>query len=381
MRSPPRREERSIPEPRRPLAIVFGPTAGHVYPALAIADAYRRAAAGVDVLFIGAAGGSAARLLDRRSERVALVAGSALRGVGAGGKLRALPRVIAGMTQARRLLRAHDTRLVLGLGGYASGGVLLGARTLGLRTAIHEANVVPGLANRLLAPLAHRVYLGQAAARDAFAVSRRLVTGHPVRADIAAMAGAARLAPHRHRALRVLVTSGSRGMAFLSERVPDLLREVQRQGVTVEVLHQAGDVDPQPLRFAYLRAGVKASITPYYTDIAGAYRSADFAIARAGAGTVAELAAAGLPALLVPLADVADDHQAANARVFTEAGAGLMVREGDWDARTLGPRVAAFLGDTAAWTAASDAARAAAMPDAAQRIVADCEAEMAGRWS
>lgn len=96
---------------------------------------------------------------------------------------------------------------------------------------------------------------------------------------------------------------------------------------------------------------------------------------------MAELAAAGLPALLVPLADVADDHQAANARVFTEAGAGLMVREGAWDARTLGPRVAAFLNDTAAWTAASDAARAAAMPDAAQRIVADCEAEMAGRWS
>jgi UDP-N-acetylglucosamine--N-acetylmuramyl-(pentapeptide) pyrophosphoryl-undecaprenol N-acetylglucosamine transferase len=380
MRSLPRREERSIPEPRRPLAIVFGPTAGHVYPAIAIADAYRRAAAGVDVLFIGAAGGSATRLLAERGERVAIVAGSALRGVGVGGKLRAVPRVVAGMAQARRVLRAHGTRLVLGLGGYASGGVLLGARTLGLRTAIHEANVVPGLANRLLAPLAHRVYLGQAAAREAFAVSRRLVTGHPVRADIAAMAGAARLAPHRHRALRVLVTSGSRGMSFLCERVPDLLREVQRQGVTVEALHQAGDVDPQPIRFAYLRAGVKASITPYYTDIAGAYRAADFAIARAGAGTVAELAAAGLPALLVPLADVADDHQAANARVFTEAGAGLTVREADWDTRTLGALVAALLGDTAAWTTASDAARARAVPDAADRIVADCEAEMAGRW-
>jgi UDP-N-acetylglucosamine--N-acetylmuramyl-(pentapeptide) pyrophosphoryl-undecaprenol N-acetylglucosamine transferase len=380
MRSLPRREERSIPEPRRPIAIVFGPTAGHVYPALAIADAYRRAASGVDVLFIGAASGPACALLDAMGEQMAMVAGSALRGVGVADKLRAVPRVVVGIVQARRVLRAHGTRLVLGLGGYASGGVLLGARTLGLRTAIHEANVVPGLANRLLAPLAHRVYLGQAAARDAFAVSRRLVTGHPVRADIAAMAGAARLAPHRHRALRVLVTSGSRGMGFLVERVPDLLREVERQGVTVEALHQAGDADVQPIRFAYRRAGVKATITPYYTDIASVYRVADFAIARAGAGTVAELAAAGLPALLVPLADVADDHQAANARIFTEAGAGLTVREADWDARTLGARVAALLGDTAAWTAASDAARGRAVPDAAQRIVADCEAEMAGRW-
>jgi UDP-N-acetylglucosamine--N-acetylmuramyl-(pentapeptide) pyrophosphoryl-undecaprenol N-acetylglucosamine transferase len=359
---------------------VFGPTAGHVYPALAIADAYRRAVPGVDVLFLGAASGPACRLLDDRGERVAIVAGSALRGVGTAGKLRAMPRVVVGMSQARRVLRAHGTRLVLGLGGYASGGVLLAARTLGLRTAIHEANVVPGLANRLLSPLVHRVYLGHAGARGAFAASRRLVTGHPVRADIAAMAGAARLAPHRYRALRVLVTSGSRGTGFLVERVPDLLREVQRQGVTVEALHQAGDVDPQPIRVAYRRAGVKASITPYYTDMAGAYRSADFAITRAGAGTVAELAAAGLPALLVPLADVADDHQAANARVFTDAGAGLAVREADWDARTLATRVAALLGDTAAWTAASDAARAGAVPDAAERIVADCEAEMAGRW-
>jgi UDP-N-acetylglucosamine--N-acetylmuramyl-(pentapeptide) pyrophosphoryl-undecaprenol N-acetylglucosamine transferase len=365
---------------RRQLAIIFGPTAGHVYPALAIADAYRRAAAGVDVLFIGAESGPARALLQARGERVAIVAGSALRGVGPRGKLRALPRVAVGMAQSRRILRAHGTRLVLGLGGYASGGVLLAARTLGLRTAIHEANVVPGLANRLLAPLADRIYLAHAGARAAFAASRRLVTGHPVRADIAAMASAARLAPHRYRARRVLVTSGSRGMAFLIDRVPNLLGEVQRQGVTVEALHQAGDADPQLLRVAYLRAGVKAAITPYYTDIASVYRAADFAITRAGAGTVAELAAAGLPALLVPLADLADDHQAANAQTFTEAGAGLSVREADWDARALGTRVAALLGDAAAWTEASDAARARAVPDAAERIVADCEAQMAGRW-
>src|SRR5688500_5946989 len=129
MRSLPRGQERSIPEPRRPLALVFGPTAGHVYPALAIADAYRRAAHGVDVLFIGAASGPACSLLEGRGERVALVAGSALRGVGPAGKARAVPRVVVGMSQARRILRAHGTRLVLGLGGYASGGVLLAART------------------------------------------------------------------------------------------------------------------------------------------------------------------------------------------------------------------------------------------------------------
>jgi UDP-N-acetylglucosamine--N-acetylmuramyl-(pentapeptide) pyrophosphoryl-undecaprenol N-acetylglucosamine transferase len=364
----------------RRIALVVGPTAGHVHPAIAIAEAYRAAFPDVEAVFVGAAAGPALRILAARGLPLETVSASPIAGVGLASRVGAVASVVPSFAQARRILRNHDTRLVIGVGGYASGGVLLAARSLGVRTVIHEANVVPGLANRLLAPLVHRVYLGQAAARDAFAVSRPLVTGHPVRADIAAMAAAARLAPHRLRPLRVLVTSGSRGMEFLVERVPDLLREVQRQGVTVEALHQAGEVDPQAIRVAYLRAGVKASITPYYTDIASVYRSADFAIARAGAGTVAELAAAGLPALLVPLAGLADDHQAANARVFTDAGAGLTVREAEWDARALGARLAALLGDTAAWTAASDAARARAIPDAAQRIVADCEAEMAGRW-
>jgi len=158
-------EEPSIPTRQFPttdalrrLLIVVGPTAGHVYPALAIAEAYRVATGtSVDVRFAGPLDGPAGRLLAARGLTLEPISASPLVNVGARGKLVALPRVAAGMAQARRLMRAHGTRLVIGLGGYASGAVLLAARALGARVALHEANVVPGLANRLAAPFVHRV--------------------------------------------------------------------------------------------------------------------------------------------------------------------------------------------------------------------------------
>ena len=367
-----------MPEPRR-LLIVVGPTAGHVYPALAIAEAWRALDPGVEVRFAGALDGPAERLLATRGLRLEPVSGSQLVNIGVRGKLAAVPRVVAGLAQARRFLRAHGTRLVLGLGGYASGAVLLAARTLGAGVAIHEANVVPGVANRLLAPFVHRIYLGFAASASAFPARKRVVTGHPVRADIAALAAERRAAPDRARPARVLVLSSTRGESFLAERVPPLLAEVERRGLVVEALHQTGGVAPGEVAHAYRRAGVKATVAPYLDEIAGAYRWADFVIARSGAGTIAEIAAAGVPALLVPLGDASGDHQAPNAAAVAAAGAGLAVREAEWRGETLGARVAALL-EAPAWTAASRAARALAMPDAAARIVADCETLMAGRW-
>jgi UDP-N-acetylglucosamine--N-acetylmuramyl-(pentapeptide) pyrophosphoryl-undecaprenol N-acetylglucosamine transferase len=367
-----------MPERRR-LLIVVGPTAGHVYPALALADAWRTLDPRVELRFAGALDGPAARLLAARGFQLEPISGSQLVNVGLRGKLAAVPRVLAGMAQARRVLRAHGTRLVLGLGGYASGAVLLAARAVGAGVAIHEANVVPGVANRLLAPFVHRVYLGFAASAAAFPARKRVITGHPVRADIAALAAERRQPPDRGRPARVLILSSTRGESFLAERVPALLRDVERRGLVVEALHQSGDVAAADVAHAYRRAGVKATVAPYLDEIASAYRWADLVIARSGAGTIAETATAGVPAVLVPLADASGDHQAANAEAVVAAGAGLAVREVDWRSEPLAERIAALL-EAPAWTAAARAARSLAMPDAAARIVADCETLMAGRW-
>jgi UDP-N-acetylglucosamine--N-acetylmuramyl-(pentapeptide) pyrophosphoryl-undecaprenol N-acetylglucosamine transferase len=351
-----------------------------VYPALAIADAYRAAHRDVEVRFAGAPDGPAARLLALRGLSLEPVAGAQLANVGLAARLAAVPRVLAGMAQARRLLRAHGARLVLGLGGYASGAVLLAARTLGARVAIHEANAVPGIANRLLAPVVHRVYLGSAQAAPRFPAARSVVTGHPVRADIAALAAERRAPPDRYRAARVLILSSTRGEAFLAARAPGLLAEIERRGVAVEALHQTGEMRADDVANAYRRVGVKVTVAPYLDEIASAYRWADLVVARAGAGTVAEAAAAGVPALLVPLADAAGDHQAANAAAVAADGAGLAVREAEWRGDALAARLVALLGDPAQWSAVAAAARRRAAPDAAARIVTDCEALMAGRW-
>ena len=370
-------EEPTIP--RRRLLIAVGPTAGHVYPALAIAEAYRARHAGTEIRFAGAFDPLAARLLDAHGYALQPVSASQLVNVGLGRRLAAAGRVMVGLVQARRLLRAGGTRLAIGVGGYASGAILLAARTLGARVVIHEANVVPGLANRLLAPFAHRIHLGFASAAPAFRGRDALVTGHPVRADIAALVGHHRNAPEPHRAARVLVLSSTRGERFLAERVPDLLAALDRRGVAVEVLHQSGQLAADGVAHGYRRAGVKATVVPYMDQIASAYRWADLVVARSGAGTLAEIAAAGVPALLVPLPDAPDDHQAANAVEVAAAGAALLVREPEWRGDALADRLAALLG-AAAWTAAAGAARRRARPDAADRIVADCEALMTDRW-
>jgi len=366
--------------PRRRLLIAVGHTAGHVYPALAIADAYRAAFPDVDLRFAGTTDGPATRLLAARGLVLEPIESSPFGNVRTLGRLAAVPRILTGIAQARRLLAAHGSRLVIGLGSYVSGPVLLAGRSLGLRLAIHEANAVPGIANRLLAPLAHRIYLGSATVAGAFPARRRRVTGHPVRADIAELGSVPRMAPERLRAVRVLVMSGTRSAAFLADRVPDLLAAIERRGLVIEAFHQSGDQSHNEVAHAYRRAGVKATVVPYLDDIASAFRSADLLIAPSGAGVVAEAAVAGIPALYVALGDAAGDHQAANAVAATAAGAGLAVRETEWRSETLAGCLAALLADAKAWEAMSMAARRLAVPNAAERIVVDCEALMLGRW-
>jgi UDP-N-acetylglucosamine--N-acetylmuramyl-(pentapeptide) pyrophosphoryl-undecaprenol N-acetylglucosamine transferase len=359
--------------------IAVGATAGHVYPALAIADAYRARCPDVDVRFAGVDEPLPARLLAARGHALQPVSSSQLVNVGVAGKLAAVVRVGRGLVQARRLLRAQGARLVLGIGGYASGSILLAARSLGARVAIHEANVVPGLANRLLAPFAHRVYLGFAATAPAFATREPLVTGHPLRAEIAALATGRREAPGRDRPVRVLVLNSTRGESFFAERMPALLAAIERRGISVEARHQSGRIPVEGIARAYRQASVPAAVVPYLETIAADYRWADLVVARAGAGTIAEIAAAGLPALLVPLADASADHQAPNAAAVAAAGAAITVGEADWQCDPLAAQTTALL-RPAAWTAAAAAARRLARPDAADRIVDDCEASMAGRW-
>lgn len=364
----------------RRIAFAVGDTAGHVRPALAIAEAYDSLAVDVEVRLFAAPGGPASRLAAAAGRPVEWVAASALARARPLDRIGALARVARGIPAARGLLRGAGTRLVIGTGGYASGAVLLAARSLGLGTAVVEPNATPGLANTLLKPWVERVYVSSDAGARFFKPAQTLVAGTPVSPALCDRFQTAKAAPAPGAPIHVLVTGGSRGEGFLGVEVPALLGVVQQLGISLRVCHQSGGFDASLLEREYERQQVRATVTEFVDDIAQAYDWAHFVIGRAGAGTLAELAVAGLPALLIPLADAAADHQSANAACHAAAGAALWLREAAWDREAVARQVAHVLSSPDRWALMSMAAKQAARPDAAATIVADCERLMEGRW-
>ena len=359
--------------------MAVGDTAGHVLPAVAIADAYAEAYGDVEVSFFAGEGGSASRLILRAGHAIHIVPATPLVRVNLVARLAGAIRVAPAFIRARGLLRQLGVRLVIGTGGYGSGGALLAARSLGLATAIVEPNAFPGLANRLLSRVAQRAYVMFDEAARSFPTDRALNTGLPLPASRNRLLRE-RTSPPTDRPSRLFVTGGSRGDAFLAAHMPSLAAGLQAAGALLEVHHQVVSLDPAPLEQRYADLHVPARVTPFLDDPADEYNWADMVIARAGAGTMAELALAGVPSLLVPLADAAADHQAANAAAFAARGAALWVRESAWDVRTVASRIVPLLREPAAWLAMSSAARALARPDAALHIVRDCEQVMQRRW-
>ncbi|WP_299313249.1 undecaprenyldiphospho-muramoylpentapeptide beta-N-acetylglucosaminyltransferase [uncultured Halomonas sp.] len=342
-----------------------GGTGGHVIPALSLARGL--AAEGVEVAWLGSPRGIENRLVPEAGLPLHRIAVSGLRGNGAAGWLLAPFNLTRAVWQAWGVIREFDPQLVVGLGGFASGpgglAAWLGRRPL----VIHEQNAVAGLTNRALSRLARRVY---AAFPQAFG-SRGEVIGNPVRAEIAALGETPPTAEAlAERRLRLLVVGGSLGAQALNERLPEALALLPPEA-RPEVRHQAGRDKDAATRQAYADQGVAAEVTPFIDDMAEAYGWADLVVCRAGALTVAELAAAARPALFVPFPFAVDDHQTANARALVEEGAAELLPQTELDAATLAERLAALLDpDTLATMAAR--ARACAHLDAVERLVAGC---------
>jgi UDP-N-acetylglucosamine--N-acetylmuramyl-(pentapeptide) pyrophosphoryl-undecaprenol N-acetylglucosamine transferase len=348
------------------VAIASGGTAGHVHPALAVADAWRALRPGVELTFLGTPDGFAARVAPAR---FVPVPAAPLVGSGARGKVRALATALHGAGVARRALAASRPRVLLAFGNYASAGAVLGARSLGIPVVLHEANVVPGVANRRLARLAARVLVGFAATGEAFAGGKAVVTGTPVRSELSSIR---KTPPDPGRPLRLLVTGGSLGSRFLDAHAPELAARIG-----CEVRHQAAG--PAPVADAYRRLGVSADAVRYLDPMADAYAWADVALTCAGAMTLAELAIVGLPAVVVPLACAALDHQTANAREAARVTGCLSVAESAWDVGVVAEHLGGLARSPEAWSAASAGMRRLAAPDAARRIVDACEAVLEGR--
>ena len=349
------------------LLMVAAGTGGHVYPALAVAQRLR--SMGVEVAWLGTAAGIESRLVPAAGIPLHVSGVAGLRGKGAARWLAApLLLLRSGLRSLAVLLRVRP-HVVLGMGGYGAGPGGLVAWLLRIPLVIHEQNAVPGLTNRILAAFATRVLEAFPAS---FAARRHAIhTGNPVRdALVGAPAPEARLTRCGDR-LRVLVIGGSQGARALNEAVPRAIAAGVLSG-KVEVRHQCGPAHVDATRDDYAALGVEAEVSGYIDDVGAAYEWADLAICRAGAMTVAELAATGVASILVPFPYATDDHQHRNARFLAERGAALLLPEDRLDAATLAAALGALHDDRRRIEAMSRAAYEAAVRDATHRVAAQC---------
>jgi UDP-N-acetylglucosamine--N-acetylmuramyl-(pentapeptide) pyrophosphoryl-undecaprenol N-acetylglucosamine transferase len=342
-----------------------GGTGGHVIPALAIANELK-ANYGAEVLFIGTARGMENRMVPAAGYPLQLVRVGALKNVSLLVRAKTafdLPRAV---WDASRRLNEFAPDVVIGVGGYASGPAMLAAVLKHIPTLAFEPNVVPGFANRMVA----RFVSGAAVHFEETAkyFRRAEVTGVPVRQAFFEI-------PEKHGGTpTLLVFGGSQGAHAINEAMVRCLPELTRQANGIHIIHQTGERDYDLVRTAYQSSAQHsldgAEVSKFIEDMPAAFAGADLLVCRSGASTVAEITAAGKPAIFVPFPRAADDHQRVNAEALAHSGAAVVVEESKLDGVWLAETIAALLGDSARLRQMSEAARRLAHPHAARDIAA-----------
>ncbi|WP_022659329.1 undecaprenyldiphospho-muramoylpentapeptide beta-N-acetylglucosaminyltransferase [Desulfovibrio desulfuricans] len=348
------------------IILTTGGTGGHIFPALAVAEELRRRNPNASLLFVGSLYGPEERLMRQagipfEGLPVRGLLGRGFKAVGAGAQM------ALAVGKAVGILHRFKPDVVAGFGGYAAFAPMLAARILGVPGVLHEQNAIAGASNRFLARLARRVCISLPNT-SGFDMKKCVFTGNPVRAAVSAVGQV-----DRHRQTRrLLVMGGSQGAHALNAFMLENLAEFR--GAGVEIRHQTGITDEGSVRAAYVAADYAPEcVSAFIDDMAGAYAWADVALCRAGASTVAELCAAGLPSVLVPFPYAIHDHQTRNAEVLTRSGAAVLVPEGRMAVQHMSDillRLLTMPGEREPMTAA---ALAAARPDAAARVVAVLE--------
>jgi UDP-N-acetylglucosamine--N-acetylmuramyl-(pentapeptide) pyrophosphoryl-undecaprenol N-acetylglucosamine transferase len=356
----------------RSILIMAGGTGGHIFPALAVADILR--AQGWKVTWLGAHNSMEAELIPRHKYEMAWVRFSGVRGKGVLRLLRLPFDMLVAMWQSGAAILRHRPDVVLGMGGYITvpGGIV--AALLRRPLVIHEQNSIAGLGNKVLARLAQKVMSG-----FPDVLPRAIWCGNPVRKDIAALPEPQQRYGARSGRLNVLVVGGSLGAKAINEALPRALALLP-QDERPSVLHQTGKQHFEAVKRAYQQAGVQADIKPFMDEMARHYGNADLVICRAGALTVAELAAAGVASILIPFPYAVDDHQTRNAQFLSKRGAAVLLPQGELSAEKLA-KLLQDLGDKERGRekllTMAQHARGLAKADAAVAVAAIC-GELAG---
>lgn len=347
-----------------------GGTGGHLFPGIAVAEAFLDQYPGSRVLFIGTGRQTDARVLANRKFETATISSQGLKGKSMGQRLSALLQLPLSTFSAMGLLRRFRPQLVLGVGGYVTGPVLLAAKMMGIATCIHEQNSVPGMANRKLGRLVDRIFLSIPGSERYFAPGKWVMTGNPLRRELTAAAEKKR---GQKEGLTLVVLGGSLGAHRVNTLMVGAMGILKNTTAHLRVIHQTGRDDEQMVAGRYKELGIKAEVAAFFNNMAELYSQADLVVSRAGATTLAEITAFGLPMILIPYPFAADDHQRKNGEYLVQGGAALMFTQEELTEKRLAEEISTLLTDEKRCLQMGQAARRLARPDATKTIVAQCE--------
>lgn len=355
----------------RPLRVVIaaGGTGGHLYPGVALAQALLKVDPASEILFVGTEVGMALDVIPKMGFQLVCIAGKGFVGKGVVARVISMGSCVIGFFQAMSVLISFSPKLVIGMGGYIAFPVVLAAAILRIKRVIVEPNVIPGLANRLLAPFCHVVVTAFEASNRYFSAAKTKCLGVPVRPEILLAASSAR--PNRTplAAKTLLIVGGSQGANAINRAMMAALPRLKSDAISV--IHQTGRRDFALVKRAYVNQGVLAQVTPFIEEVANAYAVADLVVCRAGAGTLSELAVMGLPSILIPF-PFAMGHQRKNAEAFVSGGASERIEDDQLTGEVLADRILALLSDPARLAAMAGAAKDQGHPKAAEEIASAC---------
>jgi UDP-N-acetylglucosamine--N-acetylmuramyl-(pentapeptide) pyrophosphoryl-undecaprenol N-acetylglucosamine transferase len=353
--------------------IAGGGTGGHLYPGIAVARELLRRRPDSRITFAGTAHGIESRVIPREGFELDTLRSAGLKAKSISARTRGLLLLPLSGIDAWSILSRRAPDLVIGVGGYSSGPVVLLAAVRGIPTLLLEQNAVPGLTNRLLARAVSAAAVTFESTASYFG-RRAFVAGNPVRAEFLSedfVSGARAPGPSR-----VLIFGGSQGAHAINVAMVEAASQLAAHPGGMAVTHQTGERDLEMVRDGYRRAELEARVEPFLFAMDREIKAADLVVCRAGATTIAELTAAGRPAILVPLPTAADDHQRKNAEILAAAGAAELLAQQSLNGAVLATRLTALLGNPGRLADMSAAARRLAHPDAA-RVIADNALELA----
>ena len=358
--------------------IAGGGTGGHLFPGIAIAEAFAEREKGNEVLFIGTERGIEAKVLPGGKFPLRTIMAKPIQGRSLLEKVKAISSLPMAVSEASSILREFQPQLVLGVGGYASGPTLLAAFLMGIRRAIQEQNVMPGMTNRVLKWFSQRIFVSFEEAKKYFPEKKTIVTGNPIRKEFFASVNKEKGERKKKDRLTLLIFGGSAGAHRINRAMIEALDRLEGIKSSLKIIHQTGKEDFDAVSKACREKGFDAMVKPFFEDMATWYQLSDLVICRSGASTVAELAACGKAALLIPYPYAAHHHQFINAKKLVDQGAAKMILDRELSGEIIAQTIFHLYRHPQERAGMEKSIRKLGRPRAAEEIVDHCYSLIAG---